>query len=37
MIMVTELLPEHRMSDLLDENSQLSKVIGKSIVTAKDG
>ena len=36
MIIITELLPEQRLSDLLDECQQLSKVIGKSIVTTKE-
>lgn len=37
MITTTELLPEQRLSELSDECQQLSKVIGKSIVTAKEG
>jgi len=32
----TELLPEHRMCELLDECDQLCNIIGQSIVTAKD-
>ncbi len=36
MIIVTELLPEHRLTDLVDEGSQLCKIIAKSIVTAKE-
>jgi four helix bundle protein len=32
----TELLPEHRMGELLDECDQLCKIIAQSIVTAKE-
>jgi four helix bundle protein len=35
LIIKTELLPEHRMSELLDECDQLSSIIAQSIVTAK--
>jgi four helix bundle protein len=35
MIAVMELLPEHRLSDLLDECNQLCNIIAQSIVTAK--
>lgn len=35
LILKAELLPEPRMSDLLDEVCQLCNIIGKSIVTAK--
>jgi four helix bundle protein len=34
MIVKTELLPEHRLGELLDECSQLCNIIGKSLVTA---
>lgn len=36
LIIRTELLPEHRMGELLDECEQLSNIIGRSIVTAKE-
>ena len=36
LIIKTELLPEHRMSELLDEGDQLCNIIGQSIVTAKE-
>ena len=36
LIIRTELLPEHRMGELLDECDQLCKIIGQSIVTAKE-
>lgn len=36
LIIRTELLPEHRMGDLLDECDQLCNIIGRSIVTAKE-
>ena len=36
LIVRTELLPEHRMSELLDECDQLCSIIGQSIVTAKE-
>jgi four helix bundle protein len=35
LIIKTELLPEHRMGELLDECDQLCNIIGQSIVTAK--
>jgi hypothetical protein len=35
MIMRTELLPEVRLADLLDESQQLGNIVGQSIVTAK--
>jgi len=35
LIIKTEMLPEHRMGELLDECNQLSNIIGQSIVTAK--
>ncbi len=35
LILKSELLPEPRMAQLLDEVSQLCSIIGKSIVTAK--
>ena len=35
LIIRTELLQEHRMSELLDECDQLSNIIAQSIVTAK--
>jgi four helix bundle protein len=35
LIIKTELLPEHRMGDLLDECSQLCNILGQAIVTAK--
>jgi four helix bundle protein len=36
LIIKTELLPEHRMGELLDECDQLCNIIAQSIVTAKD-
>ncbi|NQT11879.1 MAG: four helix bundle protein [Planctomycetes bacterium] len=36
LIMRTELLPEKKMASLLDESSQLCKIIGQSLLTAKD-
>ena len=35
LIIKTEMLPEHRMSELFEEYNQLSKIIAQSIVTAK--
>lgn len=35
LIIKTELLPQHRMSELLDECYQLCNIIAKSVVTAK--
>jgi len=35
LIIKTEMLPEHRMGDLLDECNQLCNIVGQSIVTAK--
>ncbi|MCM2370302.1 four helix bundle protein [Rhodopirellula sp. ICT_H3.1] len=35
MILKSELLPNKRMSDLLDEANQLCNIIGKSVLTAK--
>ena len=35
LIIRTELLPQHRMSELLDECEQLCNIIGRSVVTAK--
>lgn len=35
LIIKTDMLPEHRMGDLLDECNQLCNIIGRSIVTAK--
>jgi len=35
-IIRAELLPEARMSDLLDESTQLCRIIGQSLITAKD-
>jgi len=35
MIIKTEIMPDHRMNDLLDECDQLCKIVGQSIVTAK--
>src|SRR4026208_2585175 len=35
LIIKTELLPEHRMGDLLEECTQLCNIIAQSIVTAK--
>jgi four helix bundle protein len=34
-IIIADLLPESRISQLLDEAQQLSKILGRSIVTAK--
>ena len=36
LIVRLELLPEDRMVDLIDEADQLCRIIGKSIVTAKE-
>ena len=36
LIIKTEMLPEHRMGELLDECSQLCNIIAQSIVTAKE-
>jgi len=36
LIIRTDLLPEHRMGELLDEGGQLCNIIAKSIVTAKE-
>jgi four helix bundle protein len=36
LIVKTELLPEHRMNELLDECDQLCNIIGQSIVTARE-
>ena len=36
LIIKTDLLPEHRMSELLDECEQLSNIIARSIVTARE-
>ena len=36
LIIKTEMLPEHRMGELLDESSQLCNMIAQSIVTAKE-
>jgi len=35
LIIKTEMLPEHRIGDLLEECNQLCNIIGQSIVTAK--
>jgi hypothetical protein len=35
LIIKTELLPEHRMAELLDECRQLANILGQSVVTAK--
>jgi four helix bundle protein len=35
MIIKTELLPQARLADLLDESIQLSNIVGQSVVTAK--
>jgi hypothetical protein len=35
MIADAQLLPERRLTDLIDEGDQLSKIIGKSRLTAK--
>ena len=35
LIIKTEMLPEHRIGDLLDECNQLCNIIGQSVVTAK--
>jgi len=35
LIIKTEMLPEHRISELLDECNQLCNIIAQSIVTAK--
>ena len=36
LIIKTEMLPEHRMGELLDECNQLCNIIGQSIVTTKE-
>jgi four helix bundle protein len=36
MIIKTDMMPEHRMGELLEECDQLCKMIGQSIVTAKN-
>ena len=36
LIIKTEMLPEHRMGELLDECNQLCNIIGQSIVTTKN-
>ena len=36
LIIKTDLLPEQRMSELLDECEQLSNIIARSIVTARE-
>lgn len=36
LIIRTELLPEHRMNELLDECDQLCNIIGQSVVTARE-
>jgi four helix bundle protein len=36
LIIKTKLLPEPKLNDLLDECSQLCKIIGQSLVTAKE-
>jgi len=36
LIIKTELLPEHRMNELLEEATELCNIIGQSIVTAKE-
>src|SRR3954470_11834667 len=36
LIIKTEMLPEHRLGELLDECNQLCKIIAQSIVTAKE-
>ena len=35
LIIKAELLPEHRMAELLDECCQLCNILGQSVVTAK--
>jgi len=36
LIVKTEMLPEHRLGELLDECNQLCNIIAQSIVTAKE-
>jgi len=36
LIVKSQLLPDGRMAELLDEASQLCRIIGQSIITAKD-
>ena len=36
LIIKTDMLPEHRMGELLDECNQLCNIIGRSIVTTKE-
>ena len=35
MIVKAELLPDHRLPELLDESDQLKRILGQSVVTAK--
>jgi four helix bundle protein len=35
MIVKANLLPDHRLADIIDECDQLQRILGKSIVTAK--
>jgi hypothetical protein len=35
MIVKADLLPDHRLAELLDESDQLKRILGQSIVTAK--
>jgi four helix bundle protein len=37
MIVRAELLPDHRLADLLDECNQLCNILAKSLITAKAG
>jgi four helix bundle protein len=34
-VVIAELLPQERTSDLIDESEQLCRILGKSVVTAK--
>lgn len=36
LIIKTDMLPEHRMSELLDECDQLCNIIGRSVVTTRE-
>ncbi len=36
LIIKTDMLPEHRMGELLDECNQLCNIIGRSVVTTKE-
>jgi len=35
LIVKAELLPDRKLADLIDESGQLARIVGKSVVTAK--